>query len=474
MQYISDVSIKTNDLGHVSVTLYGLDTSFWDRRIQILCSDNGDSIWSNIISVPDGLGQITLIFDMEATLSYNTNYEIYIYMYDSTGVQKSLYGGTFWSIFADIETLINGGRYEFYVTFYNLNPNYTDDDREFYVEYRKHSSNDSYTRTSNHYLPGAIDGYSTITSDSYDDISWEKGQIYDAIVTIKYTQDGVWQTKSCEILFVGFDDTWTVVEDTVLTESETSITTNKHRTQNIPSYKVYCYPIKFNISGNVFFNFEVHYGIGDVYFSTTNKFNKQLGEPLVYEKKLDFTYHNGAYKSEFTYWFANNKQYYLWIRGMDDLSTIEVEFRIYHPAYSGWEWEDKRNCNATIDQIELAKDTLDNKGYTKNFHALVWDDIVDKVYGLLVAEGYGWIGNGTQSYLNIKLGNTSGSRILRATMFNAVNYNLNRLLSFKGFSETGIDEQVAGNQVKAEYFLKFVDGINAIIDQARISRVPEY
>ena len=94
------------------------------------------------------------------------------------------------------------------------------------------------------------------------------------------------------------------------------------------------------------------------------------------------------------------------------------------PDYPLWDWA-ASNGSATAAQTQAAYNAVVNQGFVRDFSRLVWNDIVDLLYGGIVAAGLSWDEKYTTAE-RAKISN-SGDGTLTAAMFNSVTHNLDRI-----------------------------------------------
>lgn len=79
------------------------------------------------------------------------------------------------------------------------------------------------------------------------------------------------------------------------------------------------------------------------------------------------------------------------------------------------------NGSASAEQTEKAYEAVANQGKLKDFSHLVWNDMVDKLYEVLTAEGYYW-NSYPLTFEKTKM--TASDRDMTADRFNTFGYNL--------------------------------------------------
>ena len=122
---------------------------------------------------------------------------------------------------------------------------------------------------------------------------------------------------------------------------------------------------------------------------------------------------------------------------------------------SAWSWS-ASNGTATASQTKTAYDALINKGALSDFSYRVWNDMCSKVIEIENAAGLTW-STKYASYADTKM--SSSDKVLTATRFNSLRYNIGRSYS------TGIDEVASGDTVYAWYFTTLARCMNEWIDQ---------
>mgnify|MGYP000170105362 FL=1 len=122
---------------------------------------------------------------------------------------------------------------------------------------------------------------------------------------------------------------------------------------------------------------------------------------------------------------------------------------------SAWSWSSS-NGTASASQTKAAYTALTNNGSTSDFSYLVWNDMCSKVIEIENAAGLTW-STKYASYADTKM--SSSDKVLTATRFNSLRYNIGRSYS------TGIDEVASGDTVYAWYFTTLARCMNEWIDQ---------
>lgn len=122
---------------------------------------------------------------------------------------------------------------------------------------------------------------------------------------------------------------------------------------------------------------------------------------------------------------------------------------------SAWSWSSS-NGTASASQTKAAYTALTNNGSTSDFSYLVWNDMCSKVIEIENAAGLTW-STKYASYADTKM--SSSDKVLTATRFNSLRYNIGRSYS------TGINEVASGDTVYAWYFTTLARCINEWIDQ---------
>ena len=122
---------------------------------------------------------------------------------------------------------------------------------------------------------------------------------------------------------------------------------------------------------------------------------------------------------------------------------------------SAWSWS-ASNGTATASQTKTTYDALINKGALSDFSYRVWNDMCSKVIEIENAAGLTW-STKYASYADTKM--SSSDKVLTATRFNSLRYNIGRSYS------TGIDEVASGDTVYAWYFTTLARCMNEWIDQ---------
>lgn len=122
---------------------------------------------------------------------------------------------------------------------------------------------------------------------------------------------------------------------------------------------------------------------------------------------------------------------------------------------SAWSWSSS-NGTASASQTKAAYTALTNNGSTSDFSYLVWNDMCSKVIGIENAAGLTW-STKYASYADTKM--SSSDKVLTATRFNSLRYNIGRSYS------TGINEVASGDTVYAWYFTTLARCMNEWIDQ---------
>lgn len=122
---------------------------------------------------------------------------------------------------------------------------------------------------------------------------------------------------------------------------------------------------------------------------------------------------------------------------------------------SAWSWSSS-NGTASASQTKAAYTALTNNGSTSDFSYLVWNDMCSKVIEIENAAGLTW-STKYASYADTKM--SSSDKVLTATRFNSLRYNIGRSYS------TGINEIASGDTVYAWYFTTLARCMNEWIDQ---------
>lgn len=122
---------------------------------------------------------------------------------------------------------------------------------------------------------------------------------------------------------------------------------------------------------------------------------------------------------------------------------------------SAWSWSSS-NGTASASQTKVAYTALTNNGSTSDFSYLVWNDMCSKVIEIENAAGLTW-STKYASYADTKM--SSSDKVLTATRFNSLRYNIGRSYS------TGINEVASGDTVYAWYFTTLARCMNEWIDQ---------
>lgn len=122
---------------------------------------------------------------------------------------------------------------------------------------------------------------------------------------------------------------------------------------------------------------------------------------------------------------------------------------------SAWSWSSS-NGAASASQTKAAYTALTNNGSTSDFSYLVWNDMCSKVIEIENAAGLTW-STKYASYADTKM--SSSDKVLTATRFNSLRYNIGRSYS------TGINEVASGDTVYAWYFTTLARCMNEWIDQ---------
>lgn len=122
---------------------------------------------------------------------------------------------------------------------------------------------------------------------------------------------------------------------------------------------------------------------------------------------------------------------------------------------SAWSWSSS-NGTASASQTKAAYTALTNNGSTSDFSYLVWNDMCSKVIEIENAAGLTW-STKYASYADTKM--SSSDKVLTATRFNSLRYNIGRSYS------TDIKEVFSGDTVYAWYFTTLARCMNSWIDQ---------
>ena len=121
---------------------------------------------------------------------------------------------------------------------------------------------------------------------------------------------------------------------------------------------------------------------------------------------------------------------------------------------SAWSWSSS-NGTASASQTKAAYTALTNNGSTSDFSYLVWNDMCSKVIEIENAAGLTW-STKYASYADTKM--SSSDKVLTATRFNSLRYNIGRSYS------TGINEVASGDTVYAWYFTTLARCMNESVD----------
>lgn len=122
---------------------------------------------------------------------------------------------------------------------------------------------------------------------------------------------------------------------------------------------------------------------------------------------------------------------------------------------AAWSWSSS-NGTASASRTKAAYNALINNGSTSDFSYLVWNDMCSKVIEIENAAGLTW-STKYASYADTKM--SSSDKVLTATRFNSLRYNIGRSYS------TGIDTVYPGDTVYAWYFTTLARCMNEWIDQ---------
>ena len=122
---------------------------------------------------------------------------------------------------------------------------------------------------------------------------------------------------------------------------------------------------------------------------------------------------------------------------------------------SAWSWSSS-NGTASASQTKAAYTALTNNGSTSDFSYLVWNDMCSKVIEIENAAGLTW-STKYASYADTKM--SSSDKVLTATRFNSLRYNIGAVYS------TDINEVASGDTVYAWYFTTLARCMNEWIDQ---------
>lgn len=139
--------------------------------------------------------------------------------------------------------------------------------------------------------------------------------------------------------------------------------------------------------------------------------------------------------------------------GWDYTVDLDTYAETDEPSVDPWDWYSS-NGSASASQTQAAYNAVRNKGKLSSFSYLVWNDMVDKVYEILQANGDSW-NNNFASYSATKM--SSGDKKLTATRFNSLRYNIGIHYS------TGINTVYRGDVVYGWYFITLADCMNAMI-----------
>lgn len=119
-----------------------------------------------------------------------------------------------------------------------------------------------------------------------------------------------------------------------------------------------------------------------------------------------------------------------------------------------WDWN-ASNGSASATRTKAAYRAVRDNGEVSDFHYLVWNDLVDKIYEVKQYAGFDWNAK-FDLYANTRM--TSTDKVLTALRFNSARYNIGIHIS------TGIDDVRRGDDVMGDYFLTIADCINEFID----------
>lgn len=118
-----------------------------------------------------------------------------------------------------------------------------------------------------------------------------------------------------------------------------------------------------------------------------------------------------------------------------------------------FDW-DSSNGWASAEQTQKAYNALVNKGKLKDFSYHVWNDMVEKLLEVIVAERYSWESD-VATVTNTKM--TSIDRAMTAVRFNSFAGNM------VGYGLSSWTSVKKGDPIIAQTFLDLVDALNAYI-----------
>lgn len=159
--------------------------------------------------------------------------------------------------------------------------------------------------------------------------------------------------------------------------------------------------------------------------------------------------------------------YYIWFRGwgsggasgVTNLKISDVEEEI---AVDKWSWS-APNGSASKQQTSDAYSAVVNKYDTRNFSHLVWNDMVDKVYEIILASTKWWDST-YATYNDTKM--HSAPYELTAVMFNSLRNNIEIVANRINLGyTTGIGRVYPNDEVYGYYFTTLTDYMNDCIDK---------
>lgn len=132
-----------------------------------------------------------------------------------------------------------------------------------------------------------------------------------------------------------------------------------------------------------------------------------------------------------------------------------------------WDWEKRNGTNATLEEtIDAWWALCDPDLYgTLDFSHKVWNDMVDKLYDLIVATT-NWWDSKYGNYINTKFATSAivSEYELTARRFNALRHNLNFVGDYCGIGGIDIGAVEPNDTVYASYFFEITDFMNRCIE----------
>lgn len=160
---------------------------------------------------------------------------------------------------------------------------------------------------------------------------------------------------------------------------------------------------------------------------------------------------NTTYSWTATLGFLNNGSI-MWT-GVTDSGTLTTQSSI---TATPWSWSSSNGTATAYQTQRFYQVLLGNIQTDGNFHAEVWNDLVDKAAEVVVQAGYAWDTNGG-AYYSASGCKVSAGQTLSARKYNSVRYNLGSIIS------TGITDRSANDEILGYHIDRLTQIINQII-----------